>query len=91
VAEEPDADTLRRQLHELNAEIEDTRRRLWAVEHGIAPSDDPAEVENLRSRLTALGDRFVVAYREWQEAEAEEPATLASDARVTSPSGPLST
>jgi hypothetical protein len=69
VPESESAVLAEKRLHDLDAELEATRRRLWAVEHGLKKVDDVvAEVERLRARLTDLGDQFLVDYREWQAA-----------------------
>ncbi len=61
--------TAEKRLHALDAELETTRRNLWAVEHGLQKVDDVGgEAERLRARLSILGDEFLVAYREWQDA-----------------------
>jgi len=58
------------ELHRLDAEIETTRRRLYAITNGLERVEDPARVANeLEARIRQLGGLFEAAYRIWQAGE----------------------
>lgn len=61
---------LARRLHELDQEIDEVRRRLYAVQKGLARVSDPrGEIAALEARFRDLGDEFVETYRLWQASE----------------------
>ncbi len=61
---------LARRLHELDAEMDRVRRRMFAVKTGLEPVADPSsEMTRLQSRFDELSQEFVETYRRWQSAE----------------------
>jgi hypothetical protein len=61
------------ELADLDAALEKVRRRLYAVENGLAQVADPAsEAAALRQQHASLSAAFRAAYRRWQQTARDE-------------------
>ncbi len=67
---DPDPGALAQRLHELDRQIEQLRKRIYAVQVGLASVANREEtLAELDREYRALGDQFTETYRQWQAQE----------------------
>jgi hypothetical protein len=62
-------------MHQLDHDLHELRRQIWAIEHGLTTPTDvdhDTELARLRERFKQLGEQFTETYRAWSKQHAED-------------------